>query len=158
MSEHAALDPATLKEFIASSSAEDGASERARFAHIKLPLYRHPETPWIKPSSKPFPAPLKVSKGKLFPLVAPVFTTFKLVPTKPSRRTLRRSSNKPFSPSRNRQETVSQAAQFPRLIAKIAPGLASGRRPGSDIFASDLGKLGSPATLYNDPMVHRLRR
>ncbi|RKK59987.1 hypothetical protein BFJ67_g2321 [Fusarium oxysporum f. sp. cepae] len=132
MSEHAALDPATLKEFIASSSAEDGASERARFAHIKLPL--------------------------TVPLVAPVFTTFKLVPTKPSRRTLRRSSNKPFSPSRNRQETVSQAAQFPRLIAKIAPGLASGRRPGSDIFASDLGKLGSPATLYNDPMVHRLRR
>ncbi|EWY87430.1 hypothetical protein FOYG_11630 [Fusarium oxysporum NRRL 32931] len=65
MSEHAALDPATLKEFIASSFSQDGASERARFAHIKLPLYRDPETPWIKAVAQAFSGALEGLEGKL---------------------------------------------------------------------------------------------
>ncbi|KAF9770850.1 hypothetical protein IL306_011539 [Fusarium sp. DS 682] len=48
MSDYAALDPASLKAFISSSFGGDEETECARFAHIKLPLYRDPRTPWIK--------------------------------------------------------------------------------------------------------------
>ncbi|KAI7770577.1 hypothetical protein LZL87_002948 [Fusarium oxysporum] len=65
MSEHAALDPATLKEFIASSFAEDEEAERARFAHIKLPLYRDPETPWIKAVAQAVSGAFEGFEGKV---------------------------------------------------------------------------------------------
>ncbi|KAF4958517.1 hypothetical protein FGADI_2317 [Fusarium gaditjirri] len=67
MPEHAALDPTILKEFIASSfpQEEDEDAERARFAHIQLPLYRDPETLWIKAVAQAFSGAFDGLKSKL---------------------------------------------------------------------------------------------
>ncbi|SCN96744.1 uncharacterized protein FFE2_08585 [Fusarium fujikuroi] len=54
MSESPALEPATLKEFITSVFADGGEARCARFAHIKLPLYRDPQIPWIKAVAQAF--------------------------------------------------------------------------------------------------------
>ncbi|KAG5757429.1 hypothetical protein H9Q69_003696 [Fusarium xylarioides] len=65
MSEHAVLDPASLKEFIASAFADDEEAEHARFAHIKLPLFRDPEIPWIKAIAQAFAGTFGDIGGKL---------------------------------------------------------------------------------------------
>ncbi|KAF5644473.1 hypothetical protein F52700_2472 [Fusarium sp. NRRL 52700] len=54
MSELASLDPVAMKDFIASVFLDDEEAERARFAHIKLPLFRDPQTPWIKAVAQAF--------------------------------------------------------------------------------------------------------